>query len=76
MIHSIAVNNRSGPVNRWMGRYIFPGGYLPLVRQLVSAAEAQWLKILDMEIIRGHYAETLRHWRALPGAALANHRAL
>ena len=64
VIHSIAVHNRSGPVNRWMGRYIFPGGYLPSVRQLVSAAEAQGLKILDMEIMRGHYAETLRHWRA------------
>ena len=64
VIHSIAVHNRSGPVNRWMGRYIFPGGYLPSVRQLVSAAEAQGLKILDMEIMQGHYAETLRPWRA------------
>ena len=64
VIYSIAVHNRSGPVNRWMGRYIFPGGYLPSVRQLVSAAEARWLKILDMEIMRGHYAKTLRHWRA------------
>ena len=50
-------------LNRWMTRYIFPGGHLPSLPQLVRAAEAGELKILDMEIMRGHYAETLLHWR-------------
>ena len=63
VIHSIAVHNKSGPVNRWLSRYIFPGGYLPSTQQLVGTAEAHGLKILDVEIMRGHYAETLRHWR-------------
>ena len=39
------------------------GGHLPSLPQLVRAAEAGGLKILDMEIMRGHYAETLLHWR-------------
>ena len=51
------------PVNKWMTRYIFPGGNLPSLPQLVRAAEAGGLKILDMEIMRGHYAETLFHGR-------------
>ncbi len=63
VIHSIAVHDRAAPVNRWLTRYIFPGGYLPSIPQLVRAAEAEGLKILDAEILRGHYAETLRHWR-------------
>ena len=63
VIHSIAVHDRAAPVNRWMTKYIFPGGHLPSLPQLVRAAEAGGLKILDMEIMRGHYAETLLHWR-------------
>ena len=38
VIHSIAVHDRAAPVNRWMTRYIFPGGYLPSLPQLVRAA--------------------------------------
>ena len=63
VIHSIAVHDRAAPVNRWMSRYIFLGSRLPSLPQLVRAAEAGGLKILDMEIMRGHYAETLLHWR-------------
>ena len=54
VIHSIAVHDRAAPVNRWMTRYIFPGGHLPSLPQLVRAAEAGGLKILDIEIMRGH----------------------
>ena len=63
LIHSIAVHHRARPVNRWLTRYIFPGGYLPSIQQLIRATEGRGIKILDMEVMRGHYAETLRHWR-------------
>jgi len=63
LIHSIAVHRRARPVNRWLTRYIFPGGYLPSIQQLVSVTEGRGLKLLDMEVMRGHYADTLRHWR-------------
>ena len=63
LIHTIAVHHRARPVNRWLTRYIFPGGYLPSIQQLMKASEGRGLKVLDMEVMRGHYAETLRHWR-------------
>ena len=63
LVHTIAVHHRARPVNRWLTRYIFPGGYLPSIHQLVKASEGRGMKILDMEVMRGHYAETLRHWR-------------
>jgi cyclopropane-fatty-acyl-phospholipid synthase len=63
VIHSIAVHGKAQPVNRWLTKYIFPGGYLPSLEQMVQSTEMQGLKILDMEIMRGHYAETLKKWR-------------
>jgi cyclopropane-fatty-acyl-phospholipid synthase len=50
-------------VTRWLTKYIFPGGFLPSLDQMILATEHQGLKIIDLEIMRGHYAETLRHWR-------------
>ena len=41
------------------------GGSPSFTVQLVRAAEAGGLKILDMQIMRGHYSETLLHWRML-----------
>ena len=63
VIHSIGVHGRARPVNRWLQKYIFPGGFLPSLDQMVAATEMQGLKILDLEIMRGHYAETLKQWR-------------
>ena len=56
-----------------MTKYIFPGGYLPSIEQLVHATDRRRLKITDMEVLRGHYAETLRHWRL---RFLANRQAI
>ena len=63
VVHTIAVHGKATPVNRWLTKYIFPGGYLPSIEQLVRATDRRRLKITDMEVMRGHYAETLRHWR-------------
>ena len=41
----------------------FPGGHVPSFEQMTRAAGRQRLKILDMEILRGHYAKTLEQWR-------------
>ena len=48
-----------------MTKYIFLLGQIPSLPQLVRAAEAGGLKILDMESMRGHYPKTLQHWRVL-----------
>lgn len=63
LTHSIAVHRRAAPMNRWLTRYIFPGGYLPSIEQLVRATSGRDWKLLDLEVVRGHYADTLRHWR-------------
>jgi len=63
LIHSIGVHHNTKRCNRWLNKYIFPGGYIPSLEQMTRAAGRQGLKILDMEIMRGHYAETLKQWR-------------
>ena len=63
VIHTIGVQHKAGPVNRWITKYIFPGGYLPSIGQMIRHTETRGLKVLDMEVMRGHYAETLRLWR-------------
>ena len=59
LVHSIEVHHSSKKCKSWLNKYIFPGGYIPSLEQMTRAAGRQRLKILDMEIMRGHYAETL-----------------
>ena len=53
-----------GTTNPWLRKYIFPGGYSPALSEVVPVAEKARLWITDIEILRLHYAETLRNWRA------------
>jgi cyclopropane-fatty-acyl-phospholipid synthase len=49
--------------NPWLRKYIFPGGYSPALSEVVPVVERTRLWIADIEILRLHYAETLRQWR-------------
>jgi cyclopropane-fatty-acyl-phospholipid synthase len=49
--------------NAFTHKYIFPGGYVPALSEITAAVEEAGLWITDVEILRVHYAETLRHWR-------------
>jgi cyclopropane-fatty-acyl-phospholipid synthase len=49
--------------NPWLRKYIFPGGYTPALSEVLSAIERVGLWVTDIEVLRLHYAETLRHWR-------------
>ncbi len=60
---TIGLHHRAGPVNHPITKYIFPCAYLPSVAQMIRNIEERGLKLLDLEIMRGHYAETLRHLR-------------
>ena len=63
LIHTIG---RPGPpqrVNRFIAKYIFPGGYVPSLSQIAKSVEKNNLLITDVECLYLHYAETLRHWR-------------
>lgn len=62
LIHFIGRMSPPGTTNRWIARYIFPGGYVPALSEVMAAVEREGLWTADIEVLRGHYAETLRHW--------------
>ncbi len=63
VLHSIGSFNPPGEINPWITKYIFPGGYIPALSEVLVAIEQEGLLVTDIEILRLHYAETLRHWR-------------
>lgn len=62
LLHSIGRSGPPGSANRWVRKYIFPGGYCPSLSEVMPAVERSGLIATDIEILRGHYARTLRHW--------------
>src|SRR5690606_14932785 len=63
LLHTIG---RSGPpaaTNAFIRKYIFPGGYIPALSEVMPAIEKAGLVVTDVEILRLHYAETLKAWR-------------
>jgi cyclopropane-fatty-acyl-phospholipid synthase len=63
VIHSIGRKNGPSTTQPWIEKYIFPGGYIPALSEVIPAIERAGLWITDVEILRIHYAETLRGWR-------------
>jgi cyclopropane-fatty-acyl-phospholipid synthase len=63
LLHSIGRNSVPGVTNAWIRKYIFPGGYIPSLSEVLPAIERAGLFVTDIEILRLHYAETLRAWR-------------
>jgi cyclopropane-fatty-acyl-phospholipid synthase len=63
LLHAIGRNEVPGTTNPWITKYIFPGGYCPALSETLAAVEKAGLVTTDIEILRLHYAETLRHWR-------------
>ncbi|HLY46258.1 MAG TPA: cyclopropane-fatty-acyl-phospholipid synthase family protein [Stellaceae bacterium] len=63
LLHAIGRMDGPSTTNPWMRKYIFPGGYAPALSEVVPVVERTRLWITDLEILRLHYAETLRAWR-------------
>lgn len=63
LIHAIGRGDGPGSTNAWFRKYIFPGGYSPALSEVLPGVERSGLMATDIEILRLHYAETLRHWR-------------
>jgi cyclopropane-fatty-acyl-phospholipid synthase len=63
LIHTIARPDGPGATNPWINKYIFPGGYVPSLSEITTAVEKSGLYITDIEVLRLHYAETLKAWR-------------
>jgi len=63
VIHSIGRKDEPSITNPWIAKYIFPGGYIPALSEVMPAIERAGLWVTDVEILRLHYAKTLRIWR-------------
>jgi cyclopropane-fatty-acyl-phospholipid synthase len=63
VLHSIGHYDGPDTPNPWLRKYIFPGGYVPALSQVLPAIERSGLIVTDIEILRMHYAETLKAWR-------------
>ena len=63
LIHSIGRKDEPGVTQPFVAKYIFPGGYIPALSEVLPAIERAGLWVTDIEILRLHYAETLREWR-------------
>lgn len=58
------ITSLKGGTNRWIDKYIFPGGYLPSIKELISYISEEDFYLIDVESLRRHYAKTLEHWAA------------
>lgn len=63
LLHTIGRADPPGGTNPFLHRYIFPGGYIPALSEIMRAVEHARLIVTDVEVLRLHYAETLRAWR-------------
>jgi cyclopropane-fatty-acyl-phospholipid synthase len=63
LLHAIGRRGGPGFTNPWLRKYIFPGGYSPALSEVVPVVEKTGMWITDIEVLRLHYAETLRAWR-------------
>jgi cyclopropane-fatty-acyl-phospholipid synthase len=63
LLHTIARTGEPFPPNPWVTRYIFPGGHIPTLSEIAPALERSGLMLTDLEVLRMHYAWTLRAWR-------------
>ncbi|MDR3587216.1 MAG: cyclopropane-fatty-acyl-phospholipid synthase [Desulfosporosinus sp.] len=61
LLHSITSYDGVG-TNSWIDKYIFPGGYIPSMHELVSLITANKFCLIDLESLRQHYTKTLEHW--------------
>jgi cyclopropane-fatty-acyl-phospholipid synthase len=63
LLHSIGRSEGPSVTSPWIAKYIFPGGYMPSLSEVLTGIEKSGLLVTDIEILRLHYAETLLHWR-------------
>jgi cyclopropane-fatty-acyl-phospholipid synthase len=63
LLHAIGRLERPTATNAWIAKYIFPGGYIPALSEVLPAIERSGLLVTDIELLWRHYAETLNAWR-------------
>jgi cyclopropane-fatty-acyl-phospholipid synthase len=63
LLHTIGRSGSPSITNPWIAKYIFPGGYIPALSEVLAAVQRARLVATDVEILQLHYAETLKAWR-------------
>ena len=63
LLHTIGRSSPPSVTNPWIAKYIFPGGYIPALSEVLGAVQRSGLIVTDVEILQTHYAETLKAWR-------------
>jgi cyclopropane-fatty-acyl-phospholipid synthase len=63
LLHTIGRAHGPGATNPWIRKYIFPGGYVPALSEVMPCIERTGLFTTDIEFLHPHYADTLRNWR-------------
>ncbi|MDE3176621.1 MAG: class I SAM-dependent methyltransferase [Pseudomonadota bacterium] len=76
LLHAIGRSSGPGYTNPWVAKYIFPGGYIPAVSEVLASIEKFGLFVTDVEMLRLHYADTLKIWRKRFNARRDEARAL
>jgi cyclopropane-fatty-acyl-phospholipid synthase len=69
LLHTIGRMGKPGATDAFTRKYIFPGGYIPAMSEIIAASERTKMIASDIETLRLHYAYTLRHWYKRTGAA-------
>jgi cyclopropane-fatty-acyl-phospholipid synthase len=62
LLHTIGRADGPGATDPWLAKYIFPGGYVPALSQIMPAIERSFLWVSDIEALRLHYAFTTAAW--------------
>jgi len=62
LLHTIGRADGPGATDPWLAKYIFPGGYVPALSQMMPAIERAFLWVTDIEALRLHYAFTTALW--------------
>jgi cyclopropane-fatty-acyl-phospholipid synthase len=64
LIHTIGHLSTPAPTSSWVRKYIFPDGYIPSLMEIAPSLARAGLAVADLEVLRDHYALTIKHWRA------------
>ena len=62
LLHTIGQKGKPSATSPWIRKYIFPGGYIPSMSEILETCEKLNINITDIEVLRLHYAHTLDHW--------------
>jgi cyclopropane-fatty-acyl-phospholipid synthase len=62
LLHTIGRTDGPGATSPWVDKYIFPGGYIPGLSEIIPHIERAGLMVVDIEVLRLHYAKTLQVW--------------